>query len=307
MAILDKNTALVINTMMAPWISDLFDNQLLATSLGVVNPAGDITGKNGDTVKTPKRGSLTARSKVPTVDFVFDDVDSSLLTFGTVVQKYRAFNLETTTFKLLEAGKTQLVEGYLQDAVSGLAETIDTAFLGLYASLSASESGSALDDTLMNTVANTLDGAKVPRADRHMIVSNDVWNTQLMNATTNSIYNRADGIGAPASQTVANSSLGSIRGFNVHMSPLVPSTVGSPTVSHCMAFQRGALGIQFVNLYDTNDLPGSQIMSMNYKGAPIRVGFHYDFAADKYQCRVDIAFAVGILWDEKGVAVDIDI
>lgn len=307
MALIQKNTALVINTMMAPWISDLFDNQLLATNLGIVNPAGDITGKNGDTVKTPQRGSLTARTKSAGSDFVFDAADSSLNTFGTITQPYRAFTLETTAFQLIENGKTELLQGFLQDAIYGLAEDIDGLFLATYSSLSASESGSVIDDALINTVAYDLDNAKVGRMDRHFIVGPHEWNNDLMNATTNSLYNRADGIGSPASQTVTSGTLGSIRGFQFHMSPLIKTTAGSPDTHHCIAFKKGCLGTQFVRLYDNNDLPGATVIRQDYKGAQIRVAFSYDFNADKYKVRVDTALACGVLWDALGVAVNVTV
>ena len=74
--------------------------------------------------------------------------------------------------------------------------------------------------------------------------------------------------------------------------------------SYCIAFQKGALGIQFAELY-TEDIPNAEVYRVNYKGIPMRMAITYDFDADKYKHRIDVCFATGIIWDEKGKQLNI--
>jgi hypothetical protein len=305
MANIQYSTAWVPDLILAQSIGRL-KAKILAGQIGQVTFDAEVKAKPGETIYIPQRGALTVRTKTAGNDYGNDSPSGTKNTFGTLVEKHVTWDMEEQLGTLLRKNKRQTVDGYLDDAMDALASQIDTDIFANYSSMTYSTSGTQLDDTRIRAAKKLLDDQKAPASNRVMVVSSTIENNDLLNATTNPLFNQADRIGSDlARKAIENASIGTVRGFETFMSTNISETVGSAsTVHHCLAFRKGALGM--VSVPSTTETgPNAISRQINYEGIGLRFREWYDPKAGTWFYSFSIMFATGLADDRQCVSIEI--
>lgn len=91
MANLQYNNNFIPNVILAESIGVL-KTQILAGILGQVSLITDVRRQDGETIKIPQRGTITAKDKVGGTDYALDNPSASLNTFGTLIYLLASIN-----------------------------------------------------------------------------------------------------------------------------------------------------------------------------------------------------------------------
>jgi hypothetical protein len=242
-------------------------------------------------VRVPLRGALSAATKTPGTAATYQQA-------ATTKADIAISTHQTVDFLVEDYGglfDPSTIEGYMVDAGSTLAEAIENAVIGLYASAGATKgtATAGVDMALLGTLQKDAMEAKWRGNEASYLIVGpegyyDLWN--LAQLTQYSIE------GGDQSM-FRNGFIGNLGGFQVFKSNLIPAVAGSPTGEHCMAFQREAMGIAFVDM-STSGLPagygtGVQIQPMNKED-------------DNGNLIYSMRSIVGYSQTERGMSVSVD-
>jgi hypothetical protein len=212
-------------------------------------------------VRVPIRGALSAATKTPGTPATYQQAATTKADIAITTH-------ETVDFLVEDYGglfDPSTIEGYMVDAGSTLAESIENDVIGLYASAGATKGTATAGITmdLLGTLQKDAMEAKWRGNESSYLVVGpegyyDLWNLAQLTQYA---------IEGGDQRTLRNGYLGQLGGFETFKSNLIPAVAGSPTGEHCMAFQKEAMGIAFVDM-STNGLPagygaGVQIQPMN--------------------------------------------
>jgi len=212
-------------------------------------------------VRVPIRGSLSAVPKVPGTPATYQQAATTVADIAISTHK-------TIDFLVEDYGglfDPSTIEGYMVDAGSTLAEAIENSVIALYASAGATKgtATAGLDMALLGTLGKDALEAKWRGNESSYLVVGPEGYYDLYNLAQLTQYS----INGGDDSMFRNGFIGNLGGFQVFKSNLIPAVAGSPTGEHCLAFQREAMGIAFVDM-STNGLPagygaGVQITPMN--------------------------------------------
>ena len=212
-------------------------------------------------VRVPIRGSLSAVPKVPGTPATYQQAATTVADIAISTHK-------TIDFLVEDYGglfDPSTIEGYMVDAGSTLAEAIENSVIALYASAGATKgtATAGLTMDLLGTLGKDALEAKWRGNESSYLVVGPEGYYDLYNLAQLTQYS----INGGDDSMFRNGFIGNLGGFQVFKSNLIPAVAGSPAGEHCMAFQREAMGIAFVDM-STNGLPagygaGVQITPMN--------------------------------------------
>jgi hypothetical protein len=212
-------------------------------------------------VRVPIRGALSAVTKTPGSAMTYQQAATTKADITINVH-------ESVDFLVEDYGglfDPSTIEGYMVDAGSTLAEAIENDVIALYASAGATKgtATAGIDMALLGTLQKDAMEAKWRGNEPSYLIVGpegyyDLWNLDQLTQ-----YNLEGG----DQSTFRNGYIGQLGGFETFKSNLIPAVAGSPAGEHCMAFQREAMGIAFVDM-STNGLPagfgaGVSIQPMN--------------------------------------------
>ena len=212
-------------------------------------------------VRVPIRGALSAVTKTPGSAMTYQQAATTKADITINVH-------ESVDFLVEDYGglfDPSTIEGYMVDAGSTLAEAIENDVIALYASAGATKgtATAGLDMALLGTLQKDAMEAKWRGNEPSYLIVGPEGYYDLWNLAQLTQYNLEGG----DQSTFRNGYIGQLGGFETFKSNLIPAVAGSPTGEHCMAFQREAMGIAFVDM-STNGLPagfgaGVSIQPMN--------------------------------------------
>jgi hypothetical protein len=212
-------------------------------------------------VRVPIRGALSAVTKTPGSAITYQQAATTKADITINVH-------ESVDFLVEDYGglfDPSTIEGYMVDAGSTLAEAIENDVIALYASAGATKgtATAGLDMALLGTLQKDAMEAKWRGNEPSYLIVGPEGYYDLWNLAQLTQYNLEGG----DQSTFRNGYIGQLGGFETFKSNLIPAVAGSPTGEHCMAFQREAMGIAFVDM-STNGLPagfgaGVSIQPMN--------------------------------------------
>ncbi len=280
---------------------------LLVTSL-ITNYSEEARAQGSrfaETVRVPRRGEHTVKTKTPqsaaTTSKVTDDKET--LTIDT--HKYIDFTVED--FGSLFVGNNRgYLTGTLQDAVDKLAETIETSVMALYtgASRQLGTAGAGASVTLIREIRRYSRLDKWPQTVPSYIVWGPYGEEDLLGQD---LFVKANESGSD--EALVNAFIGRKFGFEHFTSNMVPSLTGTPARESGMAFQSPAMGIAFLDM-STMDLPEEfrgqgtlmRALVMNDdQGRPaysMRMTSQYDQDAMGTRVQVDTIYGVAVIRDE---------
>ena len=212
-------------------------------------------------VRVPIRGALAAVTKTPGSAITYQQAATTKADITINVH-------ESVDFLVEDYGglfDPSTIEGYMVDAGSTLAEAIENDVIALYASAGATKgtATAGLDMALLGTLQKDAMEAKWRGNEPSYLIVGPEGYYDLWNLAQLTQYNLEGG----DQSTFRNGYIGQLGGFETFKSNLIPAVAGSPAGEHCMAFQREAMGIAFVDM-STNGLPagfgaGVSIQPMN--------------------------------------------
>ena len=212
-------------------------------------------------VRVPIRGALSAVTKTPGSAMTYQQAATTKADITINVH-------ESVDFLVEDYGglfDPSTIEGYMVDAGSTLAEAIENDVIALYASAGATKgtATAGIDMALLGTLQKDAMEAKWRGNEPSYLIVGPEGYYDLWNLAQLTQYNLEGG----DQSTFRNGYIGQLGGFETFKSNLIPAVAGSPTGEHCMAFQREAMGIAFVDM-STNGLPagfgaGVSIQPMN--------------------------------------------
>src|SRR5690554_2010324 len=131
----------------------------------------------GDTIKVPKRGTLTVRDKAEGTAITSDSPETDTVDVVLNQHKYVSWAMGDLV--------TSLASGqgiaYFTDAADQLVEAVEMAILGEYANVTAEAgaAGTALTAASLLAIKLKLDDQRCPKAGRSIIISNKDENSLL--------------------------------------------------------------------------------------------------------------------------------
>lgn len=189
----------------------------------------------GDTVKIPKRGSVTVRDKTPGQPITVDSPETEMVDVVLDQHKYASWGAEDiTSAKAIQAGLD-----YTMDVVIGLGEAIETVCQGLYPG-AGDQIGAANTALSYDTILDgdeALTEQKCPMTGRIWVVPPKDKKALMKEPEFVQAHIRND-----QGDALRNAQLGRLAGFDFYESQLVPATTG-PTARHGMAFHPNAMAL----------------------------------------------------------------
>lgn len=285
------------STNNAVWIpAEIIANQTLGALGAYLNLGRTVTKdselttvQQGTTISVPKRGAVSSNSLAEN-----GSVNVQSLT-GTDVQVVLDHHQEVTISELDYTRSLQpdsVLPGYLEDAVIALAEDIESALAGLWASASFNNDAASggVAATILNDFVDMQKGLfdrKVPvLARRYAYVSTGV------HAAAQKASAFIDPKLIPNNQALTEGAVGRISGFDVFAGQLVVKS-GSPGVYRNLFYTRNAmvlatrpqplpaagLGAQGSNVIDSNGIAMQVVRSYNATKLANQFTVHVVFGA----------------------------
>lgn len=250
--------------------------------------------KVGETVKVPKRGTLTANAKVGNTAVTVQN--PSMDTVPVVLDQHWevTFQLEDIARTLAQGGY-EIDLGYISDAIQVLSEKVESSLAALAADMGTTLGTAGTDITagLIRTCRSTLTTARAPRTNRFLYLEPDQLNVLLAEAAFTDVSKYGSGM------PVQEGEFGRIYGFRVFESIFTVSD-GSPVAVHNLAMHRNAMVLATRPMARPKS-PGVQVAYVEKDGIMLRVLFSYNGSLLADQITIDTLFGVAPLREELGI------
>lgn len=260
-------------------------------------------------VRVPIRGAVTVQNKVAGTSITPTAVTSTKADIA--ISNHKTWDILVEDWGSLFA-QDGVMEGYMIDGASAIAEEVEDDVIALYGSASEQigTAAAGADEALLRLIRET------SRGSTHLFAMNQptyvVWGVKgegdLLGET---MFVKVNEAGTP--DALRNASLGRIFGLDNYSSNKMPTVAGSPTAEHAIAFQRDAMGIAFVDM-SLQTIPaaftgGVQMAAMTLSddnGVPaysLRSIVGYDQLARGTVLSVDTMYGVGVVRSEHLIDV----
>lgn len=253
----------------------------------------------GDTVNTRKPGKFTASDVSTTTGITVSDAAATNISIALNQHRHVAFRISD---REQSYSIENLASRYLDPAMLGIANDVDSKLLALYADISSAITVSSAGDwkTKMNTARTKLNKNKVKMEQRYAVLSDD--DEGAMAALD--ILSQVNTSGTD--QTLRQGIVGRYKGFDVMRDSNVIS-VNSPAVRKNILFQRDAFA--FVNrplAVAAGIAPGvMQAVGIDPDaGLSIRLTMAYNYTLLATQVIVDILYGVKTLDEQCAVILN---
>jgi len=213
------------------------------------------------------------------------------------------------TFQIPDVTKVlavpDLLQIYMQPAVTALAEKIETDLLGLYAGFSANTpvgtAGTAITEAVVDAAETALFAAKVPASEPKYLVVDASTYSQLRQIDRFSEYQTAGQAGLRA---LVDGTVGKLKDFYVFRSQFVAKTGTGPTTTHNLAFTKNAIGLVVRRM--PQPLPGTGAVAhyAEFGNFGMRVTMSYQPNTLAQQFTVDVLYGAAVIRNEFGVQVN---
>lgn len=252
--------------------------------------------KVGDVINIPKTGALTANQKTAgnpvTLQNPTDD--------GVAVTLNQHWEVSFIVEDIAKAQANQdIMDRYIEDGITALAEKIETYLAGLYGSLTGTtvnSGGGNIGDADLLSARSTLSANRAPMKDRFLYLAPDQINAIL------ALDKFVDASKYGANTPVQDGEFGKIYGFRVFESLFVQSA-GSPSVDKNLAMHRNALVLAMRPLPQPK-ADGVKVAVVDRQGLMLRVLYSYnaDYLGD--QVTIDCLFGASALRSELGLVIE---
>lgn len=201
-----------------------------------------------------------------------------------------------------------LMTTYQQAQIVALAEAVETDLISTYSSFSGSvgTAGTDLDAAALRAINKKFTDNKVPRGNRHLLISTKDSMALQGDATLQNFF----AVNEAARKDVSNGLIASnIYGTSLHESQLVPEVAGAgdgdPTTTNNFAFDPGAVMLASRPLAAAPVGAGAAQATVTdpASGIVLRVTMSYNPDQLGVQITYDILYGVAKLRDEKGFVV----
>lgn len=250
----------------------------------------------GQTVNITARGALTVADKAEGTAFTAQQPADSAYSLTLNKHKVVPFAMEDLARML---SRPDQFAGYINDAMTVLAEQIDYDIATLYSGLSQTIDATAgLDESDFRECRRLLNAAKAPLGNRAAVLHEDAEYEMLgMEKAINAEYAQALG------QAAASAWTGRFMGFDVFMDQMV-RVVGGQCKN--LFFQRDAIVMATRPMRVADAGLGVQQVTMAEDGIGLRVTRSYSHGDLAEICSIDVLYGVAELRDAFGVAVSTD-
>ncbi|MDZ7703355.1 MAG: P22 phage major capsid protein family protein [Trueperaceae bacterium] len=250
----------------------------------------------GDIVNVTKRGDVTVRDKTEDTPIQTDSPSNTKVPVAMDTHKYVAWTLEDTS----DAKAVDEAVEYVEDAMIGLAEAIDSDLLTLYSDVAndVGEGGQDITDSTILDARKQLNDQKAPMSGRNLVVSSKDDRALL------AIDKLSDGSTPEGGQALREAQLGRIYGFDAFMDQNVQTSGSNPTITHNLAFHRNAFYLVSRTLKTSPEGAVSTVMTDPVTGMAFRYTRQYsiDDLATKHV--IDVLYGVKSV-DENRYAVEV--
>jgi hypothetical protein len=199
-----------------------------------------------------------------------------------------------------------LVQKYLNAALGVVAEKIDRDLCGVYADFTSQTNGSHLTDDLIKQARKNFNKLNVLHDGRSLVVSPDVYSSDLLNKTINPEYNLWTSMGSDmAVKALTQGSLGVVREFAVLECNQVNETDGSPNVHHILALGQNGIAVQWLQRDLVNE-PAVREIQITYQGMTAILTSQYSIDDEKFKYIISVLYAVGVMDQRQCQALNIN-
>lgn len=296
------------NTTQAVFIPTIIAQKALGAFAGYMNLAKTVSrdfewtpSSFGQTIRIPKRGTLSANAKVAGSDVTIQAPTATDVAV-TLDQHWEVTLQIDDVTKVLENQDT--LNGYAEDAAIALAEKIETVIAGKHADITSTvtfdtTSASTMENSFL-TVRERMALNKVPVGERKYAYLTPSVITKLLQIDR---FTRADAYGK--SGVIAEGALGRIGGIDVFESQLV-QTSGSPVAYHNMIYTKNAFVLAARPLPEVPAGYGavSTVIQDPDTNMGLRVVSSYDAQKLAMQVTLDVLFGVSLLDDRRVVEME---
>lgn len=296
------------NAAALPFIPEIWANtalEILRANIvlaPVVTKDSDVAAFSvGSKLHIPYPGTFVANDKATNTP-VTKQVSTSTDTTVTL-NKHKEVTFLIEDFTRAQANPIAM-QRYMQAAIPALAEQLESDLFALYSSFSGTlgTSGTDLSAASLRAVNKKFTDNKIPRGNRHIVVSTKDSAALLADSSLQSFFAFNEGARNDVSSGLIADDL---YGLHVHESQLVPVVAGTPNSTKNLAFDPGAI------ILATRALPeapaGSGVAQAVVKdeqsGIVLRVSLSYSADNLGVQCTTDILYGLSKLRDEKGFTV----
>ena len=253
--------------------------------------------QRGKSLTIPYPGTFTAQDKAAdTAAAVSVPAGGNSVTVNLNKHKYVDFIVED--FARVQANG-ELLDRYVQPAAIALAEALESDLFALYSGLPAGggTSGTDLTAATIRGARKILNDAKVPQAGRAIVMSTKDEVALLGDSNLAAYFanSRPEGI--------AEGSIGSLFGFDLFVSQLVPTTGSAPVSTKNIAATREAMILATRPLDEPMAGVESSTVVDEASGLAIRVMRQYDMSARGHRVGFDILYGVSVLRSASGAVV----
>ena len=248
----------------------------------------------GDTLNIPYPGTFVANDKVANSGVTLQVPTGS--TTSVVLNKHKevSFIVEDA---LRALANQDVMQRYVTAGMVAIAEQIESDLLGLYTAFTytTGTGGTDLTAATLRATRKLMNDNKAPRNTRVMIIS-DKDEVALLGDTTLQQY-----FAFQKPDAIANGSIGSLFGFDLYQSQLVPFATNTKN----LAFDPGAIILASRGLPDAPAGSGAQtsVITDPISGLTLRCTMAYNPTNLGVQITLDVLYGVAKLRNEKAVVV----
>lgn len=247
----------------------------------------------GDTVRIPKRGTLTVQNK--TADTAITPQQPSGDKVEVVLDKHKVISFIVEDVAEAQSSVKNMM-GYVEDGTKQIAKTMDTDLLSLYSSIGASVGTGGAGIATSSEAQTVLDAKEKfdvrEVGDSRNLVISSAAETEFLKCNK---FTEADKIGT--AQHLRSGMTGRIYGFDTFMDPRVVSTGVSPKSYHNIAFSPGGIALVTRPLALPPRSLGVQAAYYMQNGVGIRIVYGYNMNYMGVQVTMDILYGVKIVDD----------
>lgn len=251
----------------------------------------------GDVLHIPFPGTFTANNKAAGSTVTLQAPTDSEVQVTLNKHKEVSFLVEDPV-RAME--NQSIMERYTREAAVALAEAIESDLFALYSGLSQSVGTSGTDITAATVRAarKKLNDAKVPQANRHLVISTKDEVALLGDSNLAQYF-------AFRTQAVPEGALGTLYGFTIWTSQLVPVVSGTPNSTKNLAFtpEFAILAMRALPPAPEGTGARSAVVRDPESGLVLRSTIAYNPNYLGVQVTLDVLYGVAELRDACGVVV----
>ncbi len=296
------------NSVATPFIPELWAQKGLEVLRSNIQVAPKVTKDSdvatfsvGNTLAIPYTGTFAANAKATNTP-VTKQTPSGTTTTVTLNRHFE------TTFLIEDFTRAQALPAtmgeYMAAAIVPLAEQVESDLIGLYSTFSGSlgTSGTDLSAATLRAVAKKFTDNKVPRGNRHLLVSTKDTASLLADSSLQSFFafNESGRADLSTGEIAKN-----LFGLTIAESQLVPVVAGTPNSTKNLAFDPGAIILASRALPEAPAGTGAAQTTVvdPISGLVFRVTLSYNADNLGVQCTTDVLYGVAVLRDAKGFTV----